>query len=106
MFQRSVYHLPHQVASRSLRLKSTTTQQPTEALPPTAPKKKTIPTERVLSGVQPTGSLHLGNYLGAIRQWVEFQNQPLAIDEQTGQEIPIENFFCFLTTKRKFGKID
>jgi len=24
--------------------------------------------------VQPTGSLHLGNYLGAIRQWVEFQN--------------------------------
>ena len=26
--------------------------------------------QRVLSGVQPTGSLHLGNYLGAIRQWV------------------------------------
>merc|ERR1711871_1544906 len=30
--------------------------------------------ERVLSGVQPTGTLHLGNYLGAIRQWVQFQN--------------------------------
>jgi tryptophanyl-tRNA synthetase len=30
----------------------------------------------VLSGVQPTGSLHLGNYLGAIRQWVDFQNHP------------------------------
>ena len=30
--------------------------------------------ERVLSGVQPTGTLHLGNYLGAIRQWVQFQD--------------------------------
>lgn len=30
---------------------------------------------RVLSGVQPTGDLHLGNYLGAIRNWVEQQNQ-------------------------------
>ena len=29
---------------------------------------------RVLSGVQPTGSLHLGNYLGAIQQWVAFQD--------------------------------
>ncbi|NDG01534.1 MAG: tryptophan--tRNA ligase, partial [Synechococcaceae bacterium WBB_32_011] len=29
---------------------------------------------RVLSGVQPTGSLHLGNWLGAIRNWVELQN--------------------------------
>ncbi len=28
---------------------------------------------RVLSGVQPTGNLHLGNYLGAIRNWVPFQ---------------------------------
>ncbi len=29
----------------------------------------------VLSGVQPTGNLHLGNYLGAIKQWVEIQNK-------------------------------
>jgi tryptophanyl-tRNA synthetase len=29
---------------------------------------------RVLSGVQPTGSLHLGNWLGAIRNWVGLQN--------------------------------
>jgi tryptophanyl-tRNA synthetase len=36
---------------------------------------------RVLSGVQPTGNLHLGNYLGAIRNWVEGQSQ-------------YENFFC------------
>ncbi len=31
--------------------------------------------QRVLSLVQPTGNLHLGNYLGAIRNWVEGQNQ-------------------------------
>ena len=32
------------------------------------------PKPRVLSGVQPTGNLHLGNYLGAIRNFVELQN--------------------------------
>lgn len=37
--------------------------------------------QRILSGVQPTGNLHLGNYLGAIRNWVEVQDQ-------------YENFFC------------
>jgi tryptophanyl-tRNA synthetase len=36
---------------------------------------------RVLSGVQPTGNLHIGNYLGAIRNWVEQQHQ-------------YENYFC------------
>ena len=29
---------------------------------------------KILSGMQPSGSLHLGNYLGALRQWVEAQN--------------------------------
>lgn len=37
--------------------------------------------KRVLSGVQPTGNLHIGNYLGAIRNWVETQTD-------------YENFFC------------
>jgi tryptophanyl-tRNA synthetase len=36
---------------------------------------------RVLSGVQPTGNLHLGNYLGAIRNWVQEQSQ-------------YDNYFC------------
>ncbi len=27
--------------------------------------------KRVMSGIQPTGDIHIGNYLGAIRQWVE-----------------------------------
>lgn len=29
---------------------------------------------RVFSGIQPTGNLHLGNYLGAIRNWVTMQD--------------------------------
>ena len=30
--------------------------------------------KRVFSGVQPTGNIHIGNYLGALRQFVELQN--------------------------------
>ena len=56
-------------------------------------KKKTR-TRRILSGVQPTGSLHLGNYLGAIRQWVEFQDNNLEPYEEDGIEYHTENFFC------------
>ncbi|MEP6786038.1 MAG: tryptophan--tRNA ligase [Sphingomonadales bacterium] len=33
---------------------------------------------RVVSGIQPTGNLHLGNYLGAIRNWVRMQNDVAA----------------------------
>lgn len=69
-----------------------------------APIKKKVRTRRILSGVQPTGSLHLGNYLGAIKQWVEFQNtgkfaeaenldgEEFKDDENV--EIVNENFFC------------
>ncbi len=31
--------------------------------------------KRVLSGVQPTGSIHIGNWIGAIRNWVELQHK-------------------------------
>ncbi|ASC72177.1 Tryptophan--tRNA ligase [Halomicronema hongdechloris C2206] len=31
--------------------------------------------QRILSGIQPTGTLHLGNYLGAIRNWVDLQQE-------------------------------
>ncbi|RZC81722.1 hypothetical protein C5167_044304 [Papaver somniferum] len=30
--------------------------------------------KRIVSGVQPTGSVHLGNYLGAIKNWITLQN--------------------------------
>jgi len=30
--------------------------------------------KRLVSGIQPSGTLHIGNYLGALRQWVELQS--------------------------------
>ena len=30
---------------------------------------------RIFSGIQPTGNLHLGNYLGAVRNWVRLQRE-------------------------------
>jgi tryptophanyl-tRNA synthetase len=36
---------------------------------------------RVVSGIQPTGNLHLGNYLGAIKQWVAMQDAMRAGDD-------------------------
>ena len=30
---------------------------------------------RIFSGIQPTGQIHIGNYLGAIKQWVELQEK-------------------------------
>src|SRR5262245_12011339 len=41
--------------------------------PATAPK--TVFKELVFSGVQPTGNLHLGNYLGAITRFVDLQDR-------------------------------
>lgn len=38
---------------------------------------------RIFSGVKPTGPIHLGNYLGALRNWVELQHQ-------------YESFFCIV----------
>ena len=34
-----------------------------------------VPVTRVVSGIQPTGNLHLGNYLGAIKRWVQMQEE-------------------------------
>ena len=40
---------------------------------------KKVGNELVFSGVQPTGNLHLGNYLGAIKNWVDFQKSKKCI---------------------------
>ena len=32
--------------------------------------------KKIFSGVQPTGNLHLGNYIGAIKNFVDLQNEP------------------------------
>jgi tryptophanyl-tRNA synthetase len=79
----------HTTPRYATRLYSSSTE--IEVSMPSAPKK--VKTSRVLSGVQPTGALHLGNYLGAIRQWVDFQNAPPTTDEE-GVETKTENFFC------------
>jgi tryptophanyl-tRNA synthetase len=42
-------------------------------------------TPRVLSGIQPTGKLHLGNYLGALKNWVAMQD-----------EFPNECYYCIV----------
>ncbi len=39
--------------------------------------------KRIFSGAQPTGSLHIGNYLGALKNWVALQNE-------------FESFFCIV----------
>jgi tryptophanyl-tRNA synthetase len=33
------------------------------------------PAHRVMSGIQPTGEIHIGNYFGAIENWVRLQNE-------------------------------
>jgi tryptophanyl-tRNA synthetase len=38
-------------------------------------KTLTTPRPRVLSGMRPTGRLHLGNYMGALYNWVKLQHQ-------------------------------
>src|SRR6266542_5223867 len=54
------------------------------ATAPARSTSSTTPTRpRVLSGVQPSGNLHLGNYLGAIKRWVDCQEQ-------------FDNFFCIV----------
>jgi len=39
--------------------------------------------KRIFSGAQPTGNVHLGNYLGALRNWVALQRE-------------YESFFCIV----------
>lgn len=47
------------------------------------------PPRRIFSGIQPTGRKHLGNYIGAIRQYVEGQG---AVDSAAGEEA----IFCIV----------
>ena len=34
-----------------------------------------MPKKRILSGMRPTGKLHLGNYSGALENWIEMQDK-------------------------------
>src|SRR3984893_37964 len=46
---------------------------PARQLDPERPGGDNARMNRIFSGIQPTGNLHLGNYLGAIRNWVALQ---------------------------------
>lgn len=35
--------------------------------------------KKIFSGIQPTGNIHLGNYLGAIKNWLQFQDSHLCL---------------------------
>src|SRR6267378_687330 len=52
--------------------------------------------KRIFSGVQPSGNIHLGNYLGALRNWVALQQE-------------YESFFCIVNlhaiTARQYPKV-
>jgi tryptophanyl-tRNA synthetase len=39
---------------------------------------------RVLSGMRPTGRMHIGNYFGALQNWVRLQNETLPVSEGAG----------------------
>lgn len=41
--------------------------------------------KRIFSGIQPSGNIHLGNYLGAVRHWVDSQDE-------------YENIFCVVNS--------
>ncbi len=45
---------------------------------------------RVFSGVQPTGQLHIGNYLGALKNWAEIQGG-------------YESIFCIVDLARHYA---
>jgi tryptophanyl-tRNA synthetase len=64
---------------------------------------------RIFSGIQPTGKLHIGNYLGAINQWLELQAENECIfcivdlhaltvpyDPKTLQELILEKAVIYL----------
>jgi len=66
---------------------------------------------RVFSGIQPTGKLHIGNYLGAIKQWVELQEKNECVfcivdlhaltvpyDPKTLQDLILEKVIVYLAS--------
>lgn len=57
-------------SSSSCQLETTSNEAEEKAEP-----HKKLKNLRIFSGIQPTGQIHLGNYFGAIRQWVKFQEE-------------------------------
>ena len=62
---------------------ATTTERPTATEPAPASAAGTEARPRVFSGIQPSGALHIGNYLGAIKRFVDEQDR-------------FDNIFCIV----------
>lgn len=73
---------------------------------------------RIFSGVQPTGSLHIGNYFGAIKQWVNLQEEndcffcivdlhamTVPYDKERFQEMILEKAIVYLAAGLKPEKV-
>ena len=73
--------------------------------------------KKIFSGVQPTGNLHLGNYLGAIKNFVKLNNQDdnkcifCVVDlhaitvKQDPRELKKNIFRCTTNRKSSFRKL-
>src|SRR5712671_5238160 len=44
--------------------------------------------KRVISGMRPTGRLHIGHYFGALQNWVRLQNEVLPVSRVVAQHAP------------------
>jgi len=62
----------HRAAPRSSRICANCVRHGSAV---STPKKEHGTKQVIFSGIQPTGVPHLGNYLGALRQWVKLQNE-------------------------------
>jgi len=50
--------------------------------------------KRIFSGIQPSGILHIGNYLGAIKNWLKFQNEPICDADSIANAGEYDHIFC------------
>ena len=53
--------------------------------------------KRVFSGVQPTGNIHIGNYLGALKQFVELQEDHAILETYNWVKACFDEMEVFLT---------
>lgn len=85
--KRVKYSLPQQIRTKS-NSSSDIINQSERVKSKTTSHSADLSRKIIFSGIQPTGIPHLGNYLGALRQWVKLQDE---WDEKI--ELPPQCFF-------------
>ena len=71
----SVIDLIEATTEQAARSAMASNSMPLFILPPTHQLGSLPPMDRIFSGIQPTGDLHIGNWLGAVRNWVALQDR-------------------------------